>query len=243
MCSIGWKKLDSGFLIFKNRDRYPHEKIENRLIEDDLVIGFGDDTFPGVWLGINKKYGFAILTAWGPRERKNKLEDNFYLVEDALRFGISPESALERFKAKAEEELQQSYNLIFCDSSKAIELEFSKSIQKVQSHQGMVVKTNDFVILDQMNNQDSHALTSTSRRKLLDYIFPSHESPDEMKSLLSFHSNENPLGNVCRHDYATTIASVFAYVRTNQIHLYYSLDRSPEERNYEEKTILVNDSK
>ena len=240
MCSIGWKRLDNGYLVFKSRDRYPDEKIRNRLMEDNEAVGFGDDVFPGMWFGINKKYGFAVLTAWGPRDqpKSGSPEENFSLVEDALRFGISPESALERFDSNAREKgLMQAYNLIFADSEKAAALEWAPHARRVQFFDGMVVRTNDFVIMDSLNLPDMHSSTSSARRRNLDYIFPTHESPEEMKSLLSFHSDSNPHENVCRHDYAKTIASAFAYVGRRQIRLFYSLDRSPEERNYLEKNI------
>lgn len=239
MCSIGWKKLKDGFLVFKNRDRYTHEDITNRIIEDESVIGFGDDTYPGMWFGINKKYHLAILTAWGPRSRTKKDEDNFQVVEEVLRSSISIYSAVEKFLDLANEKLKGSYNLIFCDSEKAAILEWTPQKHSIEYLGGMAVKTNDFVMLYDYNKDDAHVLRSAARRKNLEYIFPSHESPEEMKSMLAFHSAENELANVCRHDYAKTIGSVFAYVTADKIQLFYSLNRSPEERHYGEKIVKL----
>jgi hypothetical protein len=241
MCSIGWKKLRDGYLLFKNRDRYPSEKIENKLVEDELIVGFGDDTFSGLWFGINKKYNFAILTAWGPRSRHEpqEMEDNFHVVEETLRNSISATDAAEVFAKIAHNKLKKSYNLIFADSQSAFALEWTPQKHLIQKFSGMAVKTNDFSILEEFNAGDTHAPRSAARRKNLEYIFPNHESVEEMKSLLSYHSDENELANVCRHDYATTIASVFAYVTKQEIRLYYSLNHTPDEHHYEMKTIKI----
>lgn len=255
MCSIGWKRIkdlatlghelsmsyahQDGYLIFKNRDRYAHEEIRNKVIEDEVVVGFGDDTFPGLWFGINKKFGFAILTAWGPRGAAKKDENNFHVVEDALHSSISIYGAVEKYLELSKEKLKGTYNLIFCDPEKAAMVEWAPDKHSVEYLDGELVKTNDFVVLRQYNEKDKHTLRSAARRKNLQYMFPSHESPEEMESLLAFHSEENELANVCRHDYSKTIASVFAYVTKEQIRLFYSLDRSPEERDYGERIIRL----
>jgi hypothetical protein len=238
MCSIGWKKLKDGYLLFKNRDRYPTELIKNRLIEDDLIVGFGDDIFPGLWFGINKKYNFAILTAWGPRDSKEPEED-FQVLENALRISTNAEKAADKFHELAHGNLKKPYNLIFADPEKALALEWTPQKHMIQEFTGMAVKTNDFSYLEEFNSDASHAQRSSARRKNLEYIFPTHKSPDELKSLLAYHSDENELANVCRHDYAQTIASVFAYVSKDEIKIYYSLNHSPDEHNYEMKSIKL----
>lgn len=240
MCSIGWKRLEDGFLVFKNRDRYGHEDIKNRIIEDESVIGFGDNTFPGFWFGLNKKHSFAVLTAWGPKIEKQKgLDEDFVVVEQVLRESTNPESALKKFLALAEEKLGRAYNLIFADSQKAILLEWTPNKHSSYVLDGMATKTNDFVRLYEFNKNDPHALGSSMRRKRLEFLFSRAESHEQMKSMLAYHSETNEMENICRHDYAKTISSVFAYVKSDSIHLFYSLNQSPELRVYEEKVVSL----
>lgn len=230
--------------MFKNRDRYPSEKIVNKLIEDDLVLGFGDDTFPGLWFGINKKHNFSVLTAWGPRQKhgESDMEDNFHILEQTIRESGSAKEASEKFHELAHMNLKNSYNLIFADSEGAISLEWTPQKHVVREFTGMAVKTNDFSMLEEFNEGDPNAGRSAARRKNLEYIFPNHSSPQEMESLLAYHSDEDELANVCRHDYAQTIASVFAYVSRDEVKLFYSLNRTPEEHNYEKKIINLHKS-
>ncbi|MBZ9572937.1 hypothetical protein KJA17_02020, partial [Patescibacteria group bacterium] len=64
-CTTGWIKTESGFILFKNRDRRPEENIlSNFISKEDKLITFEDKTFKGCWFGLNNYIG--VTSTIGP---------------------------------------------------------------------------------------------------------------------------------------------------------------------------------
>ena len=78
-CTSGWIRTKNGFIVFKNRDRKPEEKIlSNFFNKKHNLITFEDKKFKGCWLGINKHIG--IVVSFGPYRETPK----GYTVENEI---------------------------------------------------------------------------------------------------------------------------------------------------------------
>lgn len=240
MCSIGWLKLENSWILFKNRDRVVGEPKENTFIQDNDLVGFGDKKFLGIWIGINK-HGVGVTTAYGPvKDVPIGLEsENFETNEQVLRKCKSVEEATKMYLELAKK-LGRSFNVIIVDSKHAVALEIIPNDSSEESFENIAVKTNYFTKLRKYNVDKQRTERSDARLRKIMELLPRVKEGKDLIPILKFHSKTNDYQNVCRHDYAETVASAIFEVKENKIRIYSLLNQFPHEKSFEEKTISFN---
>gem|GEM_PF-3587262 len=229
MCSIGYIRLKNRYLLFKNRDRYPHEEKANYIEEND-ILAFKDKREPGIWFGVNK-HGVGAATAWGPIiDVKDGLEpDNFVLLEEILNSAESRKEAEEMFLEKCQK-LGRSYNVILADSSGATEIEYTPDRKSVNKHENFIVKTNHFTHNEDLNIQGARLDNSRQRLILLGKARETEEA-ENLIPLLGHHGKER-IDDVCRHGESVTTASAILEVGEKEVRATYCLNIPPHENNF-----------
>ena len=238
MCSIGWLKLEKSWILFKNRDRPVGEPKTSTFIQDTDIVGFGDKKFPGVWAGVNK-YGVGIASAYGPlRDVVQGLKpENFEANEEVLRNCKTVEKAAELY-LKLAKSLGRTFNIIIGDSTHAVALELIPNDSSRETFDRIVTKTNYFTVLTKYNVNKERTERSTARARKLMELLPNVKNGKDMIPILKFHSKTNDYENICRHDITETIASAIFEI-SDKMKIYYVLNGSPHEKNFEEKTISL----
>lgn len=238
MCSIGWLKLTDSWILFKNRDRVKGEPKRNVLIEDEDIMGFGDEGYPGIWLGMNR-HGIGISTAYGPRMEvpKGMKPENFQVSERVLRETKSVEDAAKMYLEEMKN-TGRSFNVVICDAEHSVALEIIQGKSSSETGRKMIARTNYFVLLNQENPGDEREKRSRARYAKLMELLPSVDSSEDLMQVLKFHS-ENDLESICRHDSIETVASAIYEVRGKKVDVFYILNDFPHNRSYEHKTFSL----
>jgi hypothetical protein len=242
MCTIGWIKTESGFIMFKNRDRRPNKKLlTNYIKKEQGILTFEDKKFNGCWFGINQYFGIAV--AWGPYRKVPKgytcENENFGINKKVLEEAKSVDEATKLYKKLfLRQKIGKSYIVIICDSKYANVLELVLNIVKIKKVTANALRSNVFMELEKFNNNTKIVERSRARLKKLRKLMQNVKKADDLKHVLKYHSRDN-MENICRHDYSSTIGSAILEKRKDKIKIYHLLNKSPCKDNYKRETINI----
>jgi len=239
-CTIGWIKTESGFILFKNRDRGEGENIlSNFLSQTSKMATFEDKKFKGCWLGISKHIG--INSSLGPYRENPKgyssENENFEINKIVLQKARSVEEAADLYqKLFFEKKIGKSYNVIICDSRHANIIELAPGKARVKNAKDSVFRTNTFLLMKELNKDSEIVERSEKRLKKVVEMAKGAKKAEDFIPILKSHS-KNEKENICRHDYAVTVGSVSLEVKRNEMVVCHLMNKSPCKGDYR-KVIL-----
>lgn len=239
MCTSGWIKTKKGYIIFKNRD-LPKNKLfpKNFLKITKKEIYFYDERKTGYWFAANKY--FSINTLTGPHKEKRKgfkHSGTFHISKEVITKAKSIKEASNLFqKIILKEKIENSRSVLIANEKKAILLEIALNKIKQKTYKKKIFKSNTFELLKKF---DSKEINRHQGLKNIKKLCKKINSAFELTKILKYHS-PNSIGNICRHDYSETIASVILEKINNKYILYYIANGNPCKKKYNKKKFTLN---
>jgi DNA-binding protein Fis len=244
MSSAGWIKKGNGYILFKNRDISREtglwKRNVNTLYLGKEVIGFRDRNTEGLWIGVNK-YGLGITSSQGSCKKiPNLREENSKVTKEVLRnckkSGEAAEAYLDLMEMKG---IEGCYNVIISDMESGILLEICKGRRSNcyadPTSDNVYVRTNHFATLGMKKYNDPEGLKNSEERlEKLRELTVNVEKPEDLKSILQFHSDVDG-SSICRHgnDIMTVASAILGVNRDDKsINIYYVLNKFPCKTEY-----------
>lgn len=246
-CTIGWIKTEKGYILFKNRDLSAKNPIfSNMLRKSEKDVIFSDRKLKGTWFAINKQ-GIGIVSADGPYKEgkesesfKRKIQKEAF--DEITKRGIkSVDEATELYKKICmKEEIYSSANIILCNNKRANVIEIAPDKVNIAVYHDKVFRTNHFFNMKEFNEETDSLKRSIKRLKKIDNLAKDVKKPEEIISILKYHSKDSD-ESICRHGKSTTMASVVAEYVPNKVNLNYVLNKHPcEAKEYSNEVVEWN---